>query len=478
MAAPSSKRERASKDRARSPKRPDRSRTEIAGAARPDDKRRRAFSPARTPGTLVTKGARDLTDALVHALESASEQHEIAESLTHPIHAYPARMHPATARHLVQVVLGGTLQRGQSGRLLDPFCGSGTVLVEGRYAGLETVGVDANPLAVSIARAKTWTQSPARLRELARVGHEIAQSAIAEGKAARRSGYEAPEERAPRGVDPAVRNRYLQHWFAPHVRRELEHMAARIDDARARDRSLAEILTVLLSSILYKVSRRASDTDDTRVDRRVGRGAAARLLHERTDRLIAGLSELGQTQGGTPERRVLPGQVYRGDARALRELGLAPGSVDAVITSPPYAGTYEYAEHQQLRLVFLGMDSSAFRAAEMGSRAHFEGETGEMRRRARRRYTRALAAALHEMASVCRERALVALMLGDSVAGDTAMWAEEVMEKAVPEAFEILAFAGQARPKLGAREREAFGERAKREYLFVLHRKPEAPEEG
>jgi tRNA G10 N-methylase Trm11 len=39
--------------------------------------------------------------------------------------------------------------------LLDPFCGSGTSLVEARLAGLAAVGIDLNPFAVLLARANT-----------------------------------------------------------------------------------------------------------------------------------------------------------------------------------------------------------------------------------------------------------------------------------------------------------------------------------
>src|SRR5690606_9082165 len=126
---------------------------------------------------------------------------------------------------------------GRTQPLLDPFCGSGTVLVEARAAGLRAIGVDLNPLAVLIARAKTWTVPPRRRKELRERGHAIAAASLAAGKAARRSaaaGASAPLRRVP-GFDPNARNRRLASWFAPHVRRELEDLAARLDELRAQD---------------------------------------------------------------------------------------------------------------------------------------------------------------------------------------------------------------------------------------------------
>src|SRR5690606_33104215 len=126
------------------------------------------------------------------------------------------------------------------------------------------IGSDLNPLAVLIARAKTWTVAPRRRKELRDTGLAIASAALAAGKAARRSGGadQAPHRR-PAGFDPNARNRRLASWFAPHVRRELEDLAARLDELRDDDDELATILTACLSAILYKVSSRTSDTDPT-----------------------------------------------------------------------------------------------------------------------------------------------------------------------------------------------------------------------
>jgi SAM-dependent methyltransferase len=439
----------------------------------PSGKDRRAFSTARAPGRIERGGDAALSGELAAALEQAREHHEIAESLTHPLHAYPARMHPATARALVRIALASATAR-QAGELpvvLDPYCGSGTVLVEACRAGARTMGVDANPVAVLISRAKTWTVARERRSQLREYAYRIAAATLNEGRAARRAGYEQPGLRAPRGMDARIRNRRLIHWFPPHTRRELEHMAGQIDEVRQDDDELADMLTVALSAILYKVSRRASDTDPSRVERRIGRGAAARLFRQRVDLLVAGLDELASASHAPPPA------VYRGDARNLRRMSLHKGSVDAVITSPPYAGTYDYAEQHRLRLDFLGLSSQAFRRSEMGSRRQFTGP-GSARRRARRRFVRALAGSFREMARVLQPGNVVAVMYGDSVAGERATWADEVLSAAIGDAFDMVAWAWQERHKLDERERNAFGDRPKREGVFVLRRNPiwEPPE--
>lgn len=406
--------------------------------------------------------------ALADAPGQAQRDRAAAHSLTHELHTYPARLHPATARRLVSLALdqtAGGVPASELPAILDPFCGSGTVLVEARHAGARALGVDANPLAVLIARAKTWTVPAERREQLRQVGRRMAAAALAEGKAARRAGYEPPPLHAPVGVDPEERDRRLRYWFAPHVRRELEHLATGIDQIRSDDAELADVLNVVLSSILYKVSRRASDTDNSRVERRVARGAAARLFGERVDLLHKGLAQLARSS------RAPAGEVRCGDARHLDRAGLADAGVSAIVTSPPYAGIYDYAEQHQLRLDFLGMPTQAFRVAEMGARREFA-EDGEALRRAKRRFTRALSASLAEAARVLAPAGVALVVQGDSVAHDRRIEADKLVETAMGDHFEVGAWAWQERPKLGSREQLAFGDQPKREWVFLLRRRP------
>src|SRR3954466_12113463 len=137
----------------------------------------------RAPGKIFADGPRDLADALVEALRAAVTQHDVAETLTHPFHSYPARLHPGTARVLAELL---SERAPKNAVIADPFCGSGTTLVEARAAGLRGVGTDLNPLAVLVARAKTWTVPVRRRNAMRDLGHAIAGEALAAGKAARR----------------------------------------------------------------------------------------------------------------------------------------------------------------------------------------------------------------------------------------------------------------------------------------------------
>src|SRR6185369_13529167 len=75
----------------------------------------------------------------------------LARALTHGFHSYAGRMHPSIARGAI----GAFSKAGDL--VVDPFCGSGTVLVEAMAAGRRAVGVDASPLGIAIAQARTTT---------------------------------------------------------------------------------------------------------------------------------------------------------------------------------------------------------------------------------------------------------------------------------------------------------------------------------
>lgn len=79
--------------------------------------------------------------------------------LTHIYHRYPAKFIPQLAQRLIATC-------SEAGEwVLDPFMGSGTTLVEAKLLGRPSVGVDINPVAYLVSRAKVTPISPSYLRE-------------------------------------------------------------------------------------------------------------------------------------------------------------------------------------------------------------------------------------------------------------------------------------------------------------------------
>ena len=401
-------------------------------------------------------GVPHLATALADALRGAHGDDLVIDSLTHPLHTYPARMHPATARALVEICF--TVEHAEPRLVFDPFCGSGTTLVEGRAAGLDVVGSDLNPLAVRISRAKLWAPDRKRLDAFRALGKKISAATFEEGKAARRSDYQARPLRVPAGVDAAAREEEIGKWFSPHVRRELEFIAAAIDELREDDAEFAELFAVCLSSILIKCSKRSSDTSSKEVKRNIGRGMPARWFGERVELLCEGLFDLHKA-GASGSVRIIE--------QDARETGIAAGSVGAIISSPPYVGTYDYVDHHRLRLAFLGLPYEQFEKGEIGARRRFKGRAKQATEVAYNDFRTWIDNAYKVLAP----GGLMALMVGDSVAGVEPIWADELLRDLVGSRFKALAWASQERDKLGGLEKRAFVDRAKREHLLLFEKR-------
>ncbi|MBI3329169.1 MAG: MerR family DNA-binding transcriptional regulator, partial [Nitrospinae bacterium] len=181
--------------------------------------------------------------------------------LTHSLHPYPAKFIPQIPNALIQEL------SSVGDKVLDPFCGSGTMLVEALTLKRHAVGVDANPLACLIARAKTTRLAENDLqclRQLESQATALAQQQLdsilplfPDLKMA-----SAPTSRPTfEGID---------FWFDPHVIDELALLkslclAAESDAAR-------EIALTAFSSIIVAVSRQDSDTRYVRREKNIQAG--------------------------------------------------------------------------------------------------------------------------------------------------------------------------------------------------------------
>ena len=100
---------------------------------------------------VVAQPAKGIESEWKSALESQdwSFHDEATNSLTHGIHPYPAKFPPQIPARLIEILT----RPGDV--LLDPFCGSGTTLVEALRLDRSAVGTDINPIAVLVTETKT-----------------------------------------------------------------------------------------------------------------------------------------------------------------------------------------------------------------------------------------------------------------------------------------------------------------------------------
>lgn len=76
----------------------------------------------------------------------------------HGIYPYRGKISAIDAHNIIK-------QLPEGGTILDPFCGSGTIVYEGQKHGLKAIGVDNNPIAVQLAKAKIHKETTNSLEE-------------------------------------------------------------------------------------------------------------------------------------------------------------------------------------------------------------------------------------------------------------------------------------------------------------------------
>jgi hypothetical protein len=330
------------------------------------------------------------------------------------------------------------------GRVLDPFCGSGTVLVETRLAGRRAIGIDANPLAIELAWLKTRGATAAERDALLEAAAAAAEHADERRRA--RSGPTRPYGRADRDL------------FDTHVLLELDGLKAGI--SRLSDGFERRALMLVLSSLFTKVSRRRAETSGHHQEKRLASGFTLRFFIEKAKDLATRLTAF---ESKLPERAP-PVELAVGDARRLTHV--RPRSIDLAITSPPYPGVYDYHDQHAARLRWLGLSARGFERAEVGARRRYSRLTYE---RALENFRREFSPCLAELARCLSPAGAAVLVMADSVLGQRAVHTDELMAQlARDQRLRIVAHASQVRPHFHAGTAKAFARHPRREHVFVL----------
>ena len=414
-----------------------------AAAARASaTRRRRALT--HVGGEVSVVGNREIGARLAWALDvappSLTGTDEADRDHVHGFHAYPARLHPTTAARLIETLTGSRAT------VLDPFCGSGTILVEAMLAGRRAIGTDLNPLAVRLARLKTVRHPPRELDAIVATAKSVAM--IADDRRARRAGatHRFPPE------DVAL--------FDPHVLLELDSVRAGILQETEEMPEVRDALELVLSAILIKVSRQAADSSTAQVKKRIMPGFPARIFASKAEELTRRLATFASRLPPDPA----PSIVALDDAVRLKTVPAS--SVDVVITSPPYSATHDYVAHHAARMRWLGLDGRSFDKSEMGSRRRYAELAGD---EVRTEWSRELARMLRTLARTCRPGGKIALVIGDSAVHGEALRADEVVASGAASCGLVLvARASQRRPHFHAPSAPAFERTPRCEHVIVL----------
>jgi len=296
---------------------------------------------------------------------------------THGIHNYPAMMVCPISRNIIRIM--NEIRPVNS--LLDPFAGSGTVLVEGMIAGLEKVaGSDINPLALMLSRAKTTRLDTARLRTVVETLVSEIESArtrfdfIIEGvdgyiidvlgldvTSKKGWGDDAPkylrrfcEENGAAIEIPDFKN--IGYWFKPRVILELSIIKTAIKNIK--DPAIRNYIFIAFSEAIRFVSnRRNGEFKMFRMPPdKVAKFSPAvfdefkKILYRNIDKMEDFVAALDRHETASNIH------VYNNNACTLQDV--PDDTFDLVITSPPYGDsrtTVAYGEYSRLSLQWIDL---------------------------------------------------------------------------------------------------------------------------
>jgi DNA modification methylase len=256
-------------------------------------------------------------------------QGEATKRYTHGFHSYPAMMIPQIAPRLI------TQYSKEGDVLLDPFCGSGSVLIEAEITKRYSIGIDLNPLAILIARAKTTPINPSILCKeyygLVERIHEVSDNKIAL---------------------PHFFN--INFWFKEDVIKYLAKIKTGIDEIS--DVKVKGFFQVAFSeAVRLSSNSRAHEFKLFRYPQEKLENYypnALRIFKERAEMNIRLMEEFYKACPANVWCKIIHGD-------STESLGIIePGTVDIIVTSPPYGDsrtTVAYGQFSRLSSQWLGL---------------------------------------------------------------------------------------------------------------------------
>ncbi len=281
-----------------------------------------------------------LTEMFHHAERGSRPSRQATRYLVHGLHEYKGKFNPQMARALINAI------DPNATALMDPYCGSGTTLIEGRRLGLPAAGIDQNPLAVWISRIKVGTLELAGTQDLVERFDSLAKRLTQAVQAAQDSG---------RAIAPSVVDEddeaYLRHWFPEAV---LAALWEGLRVCREAADPVADVAQLCLSNIVRRVSWQLPE--DLRVRRRPATWvppAVSDLLSDALKRARLAMGEVANAPALSPDSEA---SVHLGSSRDADLVERAwPEGRRLVVTSPPYATALPYIDTDRLSIVLLGL---------------------------------------------------------------------------------------------------------------------------
>lgn len=263
--------------------------------------------------------------------------------LTHSIHRYSGKFIPQIAN----TVIRGISEEGDT--IFDPYMGSGTSLLEAMRLNRRSVGVDLNPIAVLIAKAKLMRCDKNELLDFRDSFIDVLDSTLLD-KPSLLSPYIA------NAITPSnewrLEDPWNNKWYQPHVLKQLVEIYSLID-------SIEDGRFKLLSQVAFsEILRRSSNANSRYPNVMFDRNCKEKPLPYSSfrDSFLSTLNAVIALQDSYNAPDYEP-MIIEGNNTGLFDI--PSDSFDAIVTHPPYVGAIPYAEYCCLSLNWFGYDHKA-----------------------------------------------------------------------------------------------------------------------
>ncbi|MBN1325447.1 hypothetical protein JW977_00490 [Candidatus Falkowbacteria bacterium] len=262
--------------------------------------------------------------------------------ISHGFHRYPAKFIPQIVSRLAEKYTK------VNDLIIDPFGGCGTTLVESKVMGRRSIGVDINPVAVLITKAKITPIKPYKIEE-----------AFKKLKNKLDLYKDTAKIKAPK-------HERIDYWFNPKEKRKLAFIFTTI--SKIKDRDIKDFFFCGFSNILKNCSIWLQKSNKPTRDFDKKPSDPFKFFYKQVKMMLRGNSQFYLL---LKERGCLKTscRVYCADARKIPAKN---NSATLIVTSPPYVTSYEYADLHQLTALWLEYtrDLSDFRKRFIGTSYH------------------------------------------------------------------------------------------------------------
>jgi DNA modification methylase len=249
--------------------------------------------------------------------------------LTHGIHKFPAKFFPELPRYLIRKY------SAENDTVLDPMCGSGTVILEALLNQRNSIGIDIDPIAQLVTKVKTTPIKEETLSDSSKQLLTLISERI-------------------KDYSPNIPEfNYRDSWFRSFVLHELGILCDSINEySMGVSQDIYDFHRVVFSSIIRDVSN--ADPHCTRTvirKKQIKDISPGDVLDQFVRVLLAQVQSMIQLERHFKSYSLLSCHLPKTNAM---ETELDDDSISLVVTSPPYINAVDYPRTHQLEMYWLG----------------------------------------------------------------------------------------------------------------------------